>query len=168
MRSHRSRLAAGAALAAVAVIVLGSEAEATTQITTTFRVQAQIYTGCTFTPNNLVFTTLAINQATPAPGQTTFTITCPGVGVGSPVGPRPVRFTMTTATGNFIMQEQATPRQLPYELCNDAPCTQVYANGVQGPSVSGPRPRSRTISLARFCRSGPPGEEFTNKRSMPR
>ena len=135
MRPHPRRLAAGAALAALVVLgVLGGEAEATTQ-TGSFVVSTQVYSGCTFTTNNLLFAGLMVGQTSPSSGQTTFLVSCPGVGLGTPARQLPVTFTMSTGPGVFSMQDQASPRRLPYQLCNDAACSQIYADSVPGPLV---------------------------------
>jgi Spore Coat Protein U domain len=126
------RAVALGAAAAVLATETGPPAEALTA-TGTFVARVRVYGGCTLTTADLVVP-IARNQTTPAVGVTTFTVACPGATFANPL---PVRFTFVpqSATNEFIMSVGHSPKQIPYQLCNDAACADVYAAGVAGPVV---------------------------------
>jgi spore coat protein U-like protein len=116
---------------AITVAAFADPASAKGTGTAPFTVSAKVISSCSFgTASNFSFA-YAIGQTTAAPGQTTFTITCPGLAAAGPV---PVKFTFSTSSGLFKMRNG--PNGVDYELCNDAACSQVYAQNVAGPTIA--------------------------------
>jgi spore coat protein U-like protein len=117
---------AGAALA----VSIGLPAGATTT-TGTFSVRARVVSECTLTTTDLEIP-LARDQVVPSIGSTTFTVNCGAVSHGNPM---PVQFTFVPSGGAFEMKEQSSSQSVPYQLCNDSACNEVYAAGAAGPVV---------------------------------
>jgi hypothetical protein len=130
MKTWIKRTIGISALSLAALAVGAPRAEAGTQ-NQTFTVQTTLDAACTFTTNNLTFPNYTTGSAFIVNGSTNFTVTCPGASAGSPT---PVTLTMAPTGGAFAMT--GGTGTLTYKLCNDAACTQVYANNVAGPSQS--------------------------------
>jgi hypothetical protein len=123
----------GAALAAggaMLIVVMGPPAGART-VTGTFRAMTTVYAGCTLATANLVIP-VSLNQTTTSVGAATFAVNC---GAASFAHPMPIRFSFVPTGGVFSMTDIFFGRLLPYRLCNDSACTEVYVSGVMGPVV---------------------------------
>jgi hypothetical protein len=138
-KAGRTLIVRGAALAAVGamlVVAIGSPVGART-VSGTFRATARVYAGCTMTTPDLVIPAVK-DQVTPAFGVTTFAVNCGGASFAHPL---PVRFTFAPASGSGIFEmNEGKPKNLPYRLCNDSACTEVYVSGVAGPVVDVNKP----------------------------
>lgn len=123
------------ALVLGAALIVGAPAEGAPQTTSsTFAVRTQVHGGCTFTTNDMLFQ-VPLGMSISAKSQTTFRVICPAAGGANP-NTLPVRFTfepLAPHKGEFRMG--GGPNAIPYRLCNDAACTEVYAAGVPGPAV---------------------------------
>ncbi len=131
------RRAVRPALVAFLLLFVAPPVEALTA-TSQFTMSATVFSGCSLTTSRLEIA-LARGQATPGLGRTSFIVTCPAASAANPL---PIRFTFEPqgAGGQFILKDQVPWKSMPYQLCNDSACAEVYGAGVPGPVVAVDRP----------------------------
>lgn len=127
-------VARGVGLAALlgALLVVSATAAEPRTFVTDFTVRTTVFGGCTLSTSDLEIA-MARRQTLPGTGSTHFAVACPGATATHPL---PVRFTFAPTTGSvFVLRENNPAKQMFYDLCNDAACSQIYAPGVAGPVV---------------------------------